>query len=201
MDVISTNSYVCVHKLCLLCVCLQEFNSRGLEYITTWEEDKKEKNTVTNAATSNNLKGKPMTKTIGLHWLHQVTKHLPATDEASVNRAQLRVKPLYWPAQCPVPAKRVCWALGTEQVKQALDKTASKNATYKINPYCVTGAFLTLILRNCWALVIRTWIPSQSNTAPGECPVMCNTPFSFDWYMTCLCSDPVFLSKSKVARA
>jgi hypothetical protein len=45
------------------------------------------KNTVHNDATSSNLKGKPMTKTIGLHWLHQVTKHVPATDEASVHRA------------------------------------------------------------------------------------------------------------------
>jgi hypothetical protein len=54
------------------------------------------KNTVLNDATSSNLKGKPMTKTIGLHWLQQVTKHVPATDEASVHRAQLRVKPLYY---------------------------------------------------------------------------------------------------------
>ncbi len=54
------------------------------------------KNTVHNDATSSNLKGKPMTKTIGLHWLQQVTKHVPATDEASVHRAQLRVKPLYY---------------------------------------------------------------------------------------------------------
>jgi hypothetical protein len=53
------------------------------------------KNTVHNDATSSNLKGTPMTKTIGLHWLQQVTKHVPATDEASVHRAQLRVKPLY----------------------------------------------------------------------------------------------------------
>jgi hypothetical protein len=52
------------------------------------------KNTVHSDATSSNLKGKPMTKTIGLHWLQQVTKHVPATDEASVHRAQLRVKPL-----------------------------------------------------------------------------------------------------------
>ncbi len=50
------------------------------------------KKTVHNDATSSNLKGKPMTKTIGLHWLQQVTKHVPATDEASVHRAQLRVK-------------------------------------------------------------------------------------------------------------
>jgi hypothetical protein len=53
------------------------------------------KNTVHNDATSSNLKGKPMTKTIRLHWLQQATKHVPATDEASVHRAQLRVKPLY----------------------------------------------------------------------------------------------------------
>ncbi len=53
------------------------------------------KNTVHNDATSSTLKGKPMTKTIGLHWLQQVTKHVPATDEVSVHRAQLRVKPLY----------------------------------------------------------------------------------------------------------
>ena len=52
------------------------------------------KNTVHNDATSSNLKGKPMTKTIGLRWLQQVTKHVPATDEASVHRAQLRVKTL-----------------------------------------------------------------------------------------------------------
>jgi hypothetical protein len=39
MGVISTNSYVCVHKLCLLCVRLQEFNFRG---ITTWAERKKD---------------------------------------------------------------------------------------------------------------------------------------------------------------
>ncbi len=53
------------------------------------------KNTVHNDATSGNLKGKPMTKTIGLHCLQQVTKHVSATDEASVHRAQLRVKTLY----------------------------------------------------------------------------------------------------------
>jgi hypothetical protein len=40
MGVISTNSHVCVHKLCLLCVRSQEFNSRG---ITTWAEEKKDK--------------------------------------------------------------------------------------------------------------------------------------------------------------
>ncbi len=45
------------------------------------------KNTVHNDATSSNLKGKSMTKTIGLHCLQQVTKHVPATDEASVHRA------------------------------------------------------------------------------------------------------------------
>ncbi len=50
------------------------------------------KNTVHNDATSSNLKGKPMTKTIGLHWLQQVTKHVPATDEASVHRAQLTAR-------------------------------------------------------------------------------------------------------------
>ncbi len=54
------------------------------------------KNTVHNDATSSNLKGKPMTKTIGLRWLQQVTKHVPATDEASVHRAQPRVKSLYY---------------------------------------------------------------------------------------------------------
>jgi hypothetical protein len=55
------------------------------------------KNTVHNNATSSNLKGKPMTKTIGLHCLQQVTKHVPATDEASVHRgAQLRLKSLYY---------------------------------------------------------------------------------------------------------
>ena len=37
-----------------------------------------------------------MTKTIRLHWLQQVTKHFPATDEASVHGAQLRVKSLYY---------------------------------------------------------------------------------------------------------
>jgi hypothetical protein len=58
------------------------------------------KNTVRNDATSSNLKGKPtMPKTIGLHWLQQVTKHVPATNEASVHRAQLRVKPLFYPEQ------------------------------------------------------------------------------------------------------
>ena len=45
------------------------------------------KNTVHNDVTSSNLKGKPTTKTIGLHWLQQVTKHVPANDEASVHRA------------------------------------------------------------------------------------------------------------------
>jgi hypothetical protein len=59
MDVISVNSHVCVHKLCSLCVRSQEFNSRG---ITTWAEEKKDKNTVRNDATSSNLKGKPMKK-------------------------------------------------------------------------------------------------------------------------------------------
>ncbi len=84
MGVISTNSHVCIHKLCSLCVRSQEFNSRG---ITTWAEarGKRMKNTVHNDATSSNLKGKPMTKPIGLHWLQQVTKHVPATDEASVH--------------------------------------------------------------------------------------------------------------------
>ncbi len=48
------------------------------------------KNAVHNDATSSNLKGKPMTKTIGLHGLQQVTKYVPAIDEASVHRAQLR---------------------------------------------------------------------------------------------------------------
>jgi hypothetical protein len=59
------------------------------------------KKTVRNDASSSNLKGKPMTKTIGLHWLQQVTKHVPATDEASVHRAQLRVKSLYYSAHDP----------------------------------------------------------------------------------------------------
>ena len=35
------------------------------------------KNTVRKDATSSNLKGKPMTKTIGLHWLQQVTNMFP----------------------------------------------------------------------------------------------------------------------------
>ncbi len=39
MGVISTNSHVCVHKLCSLCVRSQEFYSRG---ITTWAEGKRE---------------------------------------------------------------------------------------------------------------------------------------------------------------
>ena len=39
MGVISTNSHVCVHKLCSLCVRSQEFNSRG---ITTWAEGEKD---------------------------------------------------------------------------------------------------------------------------------------------------------------
>ena len=52
------------------------------------------KNTVCNDVTSSNLNGKPMTKTIRLHWLQQVTKHVPATDEASVHRAQLHIKSL-----------------------------------------------------------------------------------------------------------
>jgi hypothetical protein len=79
MGVISTNSHVCVHKLCSLCVRSQEFNSQQ-----PGQRGKRMKNTVRNDATSSNLKGKPMTKTIGLHWLQQVTKHVPATDEASV---------------------------------------------------------------------------------------------------------------------
>jgi hypothetical protein len=58
------------------------------------------KNIVRNDATSSNLKGKPMTKTIGLHWLQNVTKHVPATDETSVHRAQLRVKSLYCRRRC-----------------------------------------------------------------------------------------------------
>jgi hypothetical protein len=62
---------------------------------------KRMKNTVRNDASSSNLKWKPMTKTIGLHWLQRVTKHVPATDEASVHRAQLRVKPLYLRACFP----------------------------------------------------------------------------------------------------
>ena len=48
------------------------------------ERGQKEENTVCNNATSNNLKGKPMTKTTGLHWLQQVTKHAPATDAVSI---------------------------------------------------------------------------------------------------------------------
>jgi hypothetical protein len=39
MGVISTNSHVCVHKLCSLCVRSQEFNFQG---ITTWAEEKKD---------------------------------------------------------------------------------------------------------------------------------------------------------------
>ncbi len=54
------------------------------------------KNKVCNDVTSSNLKGKPMTKIIGLHWLQQVTKHVPATDEVSIHRAQLRVKSLLY---------------------------------------------------------------------------------------------------------
>ena len=53
------------------------------------------KNTVRNDATSSNLKGKPMTNTIGLQWLQTgYKKHVPATDEASVHREKLRVKSL-----------------------------------------------------------------------------------------------------------
>ncbi len=84
MSVIFTNSLAASNKLCLLCVCSQEFNSRGT---TTWTETKKDKNTVHNDMTSSNLKGKPMTKTIRLHWLQQVTKHVPANNEVSVHRA------------------------------------------------------------------------------------------------------------------
>ncbi len=62
MGVISTNSHVCEHKLCSLCVRSKEFKSWG---ITTAE---RMKNTVRNDASSSNLKGKPMTKTIWLHW-------------------------------------------------------------------------------------------------------------------------------------
>jgi hypothetical protein len=44
------------------------------------------KNTVHNDATSSNLKGKPMTKQSGyIVYSMQVTKHVPATDEASVH--------------------------------------------------------------------------------------------------------------------
>ncbi len=39
MGVISTNSHVCIHKLCSLCVRSQEFNFRG---ITTQAEGKKD---------------------------------------------------------------------------------------------------------------------------------------------------------------
>ena len=91
MVFISTNSHVCVHKLCLLCVRSQEFNSRG---ITAWAEGEKDEKHSLQGCTSSNLKGKSITKTIRLHWLQQVTKHVPTTDEASVHRTQLRVKSL-----------------------------------------------------------------------------------------------------------
>ncbi len=91
MGVISTNSHVCVHKLCSLCV---RSPIPGEEQ--PGQRGKRMKNTVCNNATSSNLKGKPMTKTIGLYWLQQVTKHVPATDEASVHRAQLRIMSLYF---------------------------------------------------------------------------------------------------------
>ena len=82
--VIFTNSLAASNKLCLLCVRSQESDSRG---ITTWTETKKEEKHSSQRVTSSNLKGKPMTKTIGLHWLQQVTKHVPANDKASVHRA------------------------------------------------------------------------------------------------------------------
>jgi hypothetical protein len=76
MGVISTNSHVCLHKLCSLCVRSQEFNSWG---ITTWAEGKKdEKNSSQRCVLQyRNLKGKPMTKTIGLHWLHGLQNTFP----------------------------------------------------------------------------------------------------------------------------
>ena len=59
MGFIFTNSYKVSSKLCLLYEQLQEFKSQG---ITTWTQIKKNKNTVHNNVTTNNLKGKPTTK-------------------------------------------------------------------------------------------------------------------------------------------
>ena len=77
-------------------------------------------------------------------------------EEVSFHVGGVKIPRFLFPTKKVQDACRAMVALDTEQVKRALDKTASKNSTYKINPYCVTGAFLTLILRNCWALVIQT---------------------------------------------
>jgi hypothetical protein len=58
-----------------------------LEHTERAQRGKRRKNTVCNNATSNNLKGKPMAKTTGLHWLQQATKHVPMTDRVSIHRA------------------------------------------------------------------------------------------------------------------
>ena len=92
MGVISTNSHVCEHKLCSLLCTLAGTQIPGEN--NCGQRGKRMKNRVRNDASSGNLKGKPMTTTIWLHWLQQVTKHVPATNEASVHRAQLRVKTL-----------------------------------------------------------------------------------------------------------
>ena len=84
MRVVFTNSHVCVHKLCWLCVSSMFLRSSSIHRGGRGRGERT-KNTVHNNVTSSNLKGRPMTKTIGLHWLQQVTKHVPANDEASVH--------------------------------------------------------------------------------------------------------------------
>jgi hypothetical protein len=59
MGVILTISHKVSNKLCLLYEQSQEFNSQR---ITTWMQIKKNKNTVCNNVTTNNLKRKLTTK-------------------------------------------------------------------------------------------------------------------------------------------
>ncbi len=60
MSVIFTNFHTVSNKLCLLYEQPQEFKSQR---ITTWMQMRKNKNTVCNDVTADNLKGMPTTKT------------------------------------------------------------------------------------------------------------------------------------------
>ena len=76
MDVISMNSHVCVHKVCLLCIrsmfLLSSTIHRG-------DRDKKKRqNTVQKNVTSNNLNDKN-NRVRYIHCLQQAAKHVPAT--------------------------------------------------------------------------------------------------------------------------
>jgi hypothetical protein len=105
------------------------------------------KNTVRNDATSSNLKGKPMTKKIGLHWLQQFTKHVPATDEASVHRAQLRVKSLYSLPVPPAHAQRVFFFNCMHYMILMSEKMTSQKKLGEIKFGAITNPFSLVVAK------------------------------------------------------